>query len=95
MLEDLQNLASQIGWIPALGLAVLFFGDKIGFLSLRIGGKKKSVDPFERLEQRVNDHEIDFQEGSVKFLKFDIEIKELSIKVAKLEAIQDERKPSK
>lgn len=78
MLKDLQHIADQIGWPLAIGLIVLMMSDKIGLMSVKIGGGNKSSDPVERLGQRLDGH--------------DDEIHDLGIKVAKLEAIQDERK---
>ena len=77
MFKDIAAIAEQIGWPLALGLAFLLIAERTGILSIKIRGREKSLDPHERNSERLDHHEDD--------------IKELSIKVAKLEAIQDER----
>ena len=78
MLKDLQDIAEQIGWPLAVGLFLLVASERMGLLSVKIGGSSKSADPSERQDQRLDAHES--------------EIHDLGIKVAKLEAVQDERK---
>ena len=75
---SIQEIADQIGWPLAIGLVVIVIADRAGLLSIKIGGKEKSVDMHERLEQRLDGQEDD--------------IHALGLKVARIDAILEDRK---
>lgn len=72
MFHDVKVLAEQVGWPLATILFLLVLGDKLGILSIKVGGKKASDD--DRLDKLI------------------AVVNELGLKVARIEAILEERR---
>lgn len=52
MLNDVKVIAEQVGWPIALTMFLLVLGDKLGILSIKVGGKPKSADD-PRIDQLI------------------------------------------
>lgn len=71
MFDELRIMADQIGWPLAVCIFMLVLGDRMGILSIKVGGQPKNID------QRID--------------KLTTTVEELNIKIARIEAILEER----
>lgn len=53
MFNDVKVLAEQVGWPLATILFLLVLGDKLGILSIKVGGKPKTSDVDERIDRLI------------------------------------------